>query len=209
MMSPEELQKRNLSASKARIDQAMSAVEGYEGMDPSVRPTGEPLRAQEMYAQTVLDYLNENAESMEGVLYYRGSVHTLVKQLCPKAQVGAVVGTYLKGLNAITNVSHGYWRVNRQKLYFDNSGALVSDTLPEYANVSRTTALEDRELGMIRKMQELERTTQQLVQVMMAFNQKLTDAYERINLLTEKMQENGVVFTEEESTPLVMDTEGV
>src|SRR5579875_2101480 len=98
------------------------------------------LSAQDKYAQEVLDWLWMHQEDMleetGGELYYRGSIHMLVKKVTPRAQAGDVTNI-LRTSGAISSAAHGIWRINRKSVFVDEYGLPV-DVAIEYGHSTKS-----------------------------------------------------------------------
>lgn len=94
-------------------------------------------RAQDRYAQEVLTYLWDHAadicEASEDGVFYRGSIHMLVRKSQPRAQAGDVV-SILKSVGAIQQVQHGLWLLVRKEVFFDDNGRPVEMDQPTFGH---------------------------------------------------------------------------
>jgi hypothetical protein len=86
------------------------------------------MRAQDRYAQETMDYLWTNADelceaSSDGI-FYRGSMHMLIRKIIPSAQAGDVV-SILKESGAIYTPAHGLWELRRKDVFFNEDGSPV------------------------------------------------------------------------------------
>jgi hypothetical protein len=81
------------------------------------------FRAQERYAQRIVDWLWENADTMleanaDGV-FYKGSLHQLIKRTLPSAQAGEVVNI-LRDTGCVSTHAQGIWEIKRKNVFVDD-----------------------------------------------------------------------------------------
>jgi hypothetical protein len=110
------------------------------------------IRAQDRYAQGTIDYLWEHKEKLceetSDGLFYRGSIHNLVKEIYQSAQAGDVVNILRKS-GAVSSVSHGLWEIRRKTVLTDEEGNAIEFDVASYGHDSARTMQERniRELG--------------------------------------------------------------
>lgn len=129
------------------------------------------FRAQERYAQDIVDYFFTQAEMYltsgkaektdEGICYH-GSLHQMVKRILPSAQAADVV-SILQESGAVRNIAHGYWEFLRREVFYDEEGKPISFDAPSFGHDSQRiirersmNALHDRITVLERKYDVLE-----------------------------------------------------
>jgi hypothetical protein len=109
--------------------------------------------AQDRYAQHVLDYLWDNAEDIcvagpEGV-FYKGSLHMLVRQVRPSAQAGDVVNI-MRSSGAVIQAGHGLWQLIRRAVFATENGEPVNFNQPLYGH-EPLARIQDRNFAELNK----------------------------------------------------------
>lgn len=142
-----------------------------------------PMRAQERYAQDIMDYLFDNMDSVctadaEG-LYYRGSIHQLIKDVQPRAQAGEVVNI-LRRAGAITGVSHGLWAIHRRDVFVDEAGNPVDMDIPapDYGHASQRTQGERNLQQLNKRITDLEIKVDALAKIVLGYGEEVPNDHE-------------------------------
>jgi hypothetical protein len=103
-------------------------------------PQQRVFRAQERYAQKIVDYLWEHAEEIlianaDGV-FYGSSLHQLIRRVLPSAQAGEVVNILTES-DAVRRAGHGLWEIRRKHVFYDDDGNEISLDTPRHGNASK------------------------------------------------------------------------
>lgn len=110
------------------------------------------LSAQDRYAQELVDWLWAHDELLdtneEGVVFFRGSIHQLVKKVTPRAQAGDVVNI-LRESGAISQIAHGIWEICRKHVHTDDAGNPVEMGVVQFGHATKAQQQEGQiqELG--------------------------------------------------------------
>jgi hypothetical protein len=108
----------------------------------TIEPQEQPrvFRAQERYAQKIVDYLWEHADDIlvanaDGV-FYASSLHQLIRRILPSAQAGEVVNILTES-DAVRRAGHGLWEIRRKHVFYDEEGNEISPDVPRHGNASK------------------------------------------------------------------------
>ena len=148
------------------------------------------LRARERYAEAILSALWKLAEQddrrmtadKDGV-YFCGSLHIVVRELIPQAQQGEVVNI-LKSTGAVTNVSHGFWRLNRRHVFEDDEGNAIAADVPSYGHDSQRTVNDRNMRTLASRVDDLETQVENLTKVVMGLSEVRTQLVEEPKTVT-------------------------
>ena len=140
----------------------------YKRMDPNdAENVRRRFRAQERYAQDVVDYLWEEGHTElapEGQKYYRGSIHQLIRKVQPKAQAGDVVNV-LRQSGAVVQAAYGVWEVTRERVFFEADGTPIEFTAPTYGHDTKDMVHTRQFQELNRRMEDLEKQVEGLTEL--------------------------------------------
>lgn len=130
-------------------------------------------RAQDKYAQQILDHLWKNAEELcdanaEGI-FFRGSLHQLVRRVIPQAQAGDVV-QILTSSGAITHPAQGLWQLQRPEVFYDEKGEPVDFDKPSFNRDTHRTITDRTIRDLAGRVDKLERQQATIIGILQGWS---------------------------------------
>jgi hypothetical protein len=133
------------------------------------------FRAQDRYAQEILTWLWDHPEACErneDVVFYRGSLHQLVRKLRPSAQAGDVVNI-LREFGAVASAGHGLWELRRREAFNDDEGRPIDVDVPSYGHDPKYVVLQRNVNDLGQRVIDLESLVSNLTQVVVTLARKV------------------------------------
>lgn len=139
-------------------------------------PLGRNFKAQERYAQEILDYMWNHKDTLcdetpDGV-FYRGSIHLLLRSIIPRAQAGDVVNV-LREAGAVERISQGVWKLRRTQVFFDDDGQPL-DVSPavSYGHETAMSALRKQVKTLTDKVDSIEKQFEAIASLIVMWAQR-------------------------------------
>lgn len=136
-------------------------------------PLGQPrkIRAQEKYAQQMIDYIWDNVEELvesgqaimnKDGFFLKAGIHSFVRGLIPQAQPGDVVNV-LRRSGCIEQAAQGLWEIHRRNVLMDDEGNPIEYEAPKFGHATQI---------------------EQSGRMFQDYNKRLTELEERMDVLT-------------------------
>lgn len=150
------------------------------------------MTAQDRYAQDVIDWLWAHQELMntneEGVVFFRGSMHQLVKKVTPRAQAGDVVNI-LRESGAISQAAHGIWEICRKHVHTDDEGNPVEMGAVQFGHATKAQQFEGQIQELGKRVTSLEGRIEDLTTAVIELATEVKNVVENTAAKKQKPQE--------------------